>query len=162
MAVNLINSNDIQVTQTGENIELELVNQIPTIDSTVSTTSTNGIENQAITNYVKDINVYSTNEVDTGKTWIDGKPIYRKVVDCGLLPNNTFKDVSHNISNLDEIININGIINYNNGFYNLFPLYKTSSIAYIDYISTSIFKIKTTQSEGNANLKLIVEYTKTS
>ena len=24
-------------------------------------------------------NVYSTSEVNTGKTWIDGKPIYRKV-----------------------------------------------------------------------------------
>lgn len=30
--------------------------------------------------------VYSTSEVKTGDVWIDGKPIYRKVVDCGVAP----------------------------------------------------------------------------
>lgn len=52
MAVNLIDSSDIQVTQSGDDIQLELVNSIPVIDSSVSTSSTNGVENQAITNYV--------------------------------------------------------------------------------------------------------------
>jgi hypothetical protein len=34
---------------------------------------------------------YSTSEVATGETWIDGKPIYRKIIDCGALPNATTK-----------------------------------------------------------------------
>lgn len=27
-----------------------------------------------------DVNTYSTNEIKTGKTWVDGKPIYRKTL----------------------------------------------------------------------------------
>lgn len=49
-----------------------------TVDSVVSTTSTNPIQNQAITNYVNTMNEYSTSEVNTGKKWTDGKDIYRK------------------------------------------------------------------------------------
>lgn len=30
-------------------------------------------------NYVNGMNTYSTNEIDTGYKWIDGKPVYRKV-----------------------------------------------------------------------------------
>lgn len=52
MAVNLINSTDIEVVQDGQDISLELVNSIPVVDNSVSTSSTNAIENQAITNYV--------------------------------------------------------------------------------------------------------------
>lgn len=48
MAVNLIDGNDIKVSQTGSNIQLEFAN----LDSTVSTSSTNPVQNQAITNYV--------------------------------------------------------------------------------------------------------------
>ena len=78
MAVNLINSNDITISQNNADIQLNLTKQIPTIDSTISTSSTNGIENQAITNYVNTMNEYSTSEIDTGKKWVDNKPIYRK------------------------------------------------------------------------------------
>lgn len=54
-------------------------------------------------------NTYSTDEVDTGMKWIDGKTIYRKVVDCGSFNGtgtttlNT-KDVLHNIEGIFEII----------------------------------------------------------
>lgn len=53
--------------------------------------------------------VYSQNEIDTGKIWIDGKKIYRKVVDCGTLPNNTQKQIPHNIKNYDIFLNVTGI-----------------------------------------------------
>lgn len=53
--------------------------------------------------------VYSQNETDTGKIWIDGKKIYRKVVDCGYLLDNDKKQIKHNIENIDKIIKINGI-----------------------------------------------------
>lgn len=52
---------------------------------------------------------YSTTEQKTGGTWIDGKPIYRKIVDCGALPNNTSKSVAHNISNLGQVVSLRGI-----------------------------------------------------
>ena len=47
---------------------------------------------------------YSTTEVDTGFTWIDGKHIYKKTIDFGALPNATNKKVNHGISNLDRVI----------------------------------------------------------
>ena len=63
------------------------------------------------TNYEKvdDPNQYSTDEVETEKTWIDGKPIYRKVIDFGALPNAGFKNVAHNIEGLDSVICLRGI-----------------------------------------------------
>jgi hypothetical protein len=50
---------------------------------------------------------YSTTEQVVG-TWL-GKPIYRKVIECGALPNNANKDVTHNIQNLGITIKCNGM-----------------------------------------------------
>ena len=53
--------------------------------------------------------VYSQNETDTGKIWIDGKKIYRKVVNCGYLLKDDTLIVKHNIENINKIIKVNGI-----------------------------------------------------
>lgn len=60
-----------------------------------------------------DIDEYSTTETKTNKVWIDGKPIYRKVVNFGALPNNTTKSVAHNISNMETVVFAN-LIGYDN------------------------------------------------
>ena len=57
-----------------------------------------------VKDYVDNSNSYSTQEVKTGGTWIDGKPIYRKVVNVGTLPDKTSKTVLHNIQNLDKVL----------------------------------------------------------
>lgn len=49
---------------------------------------------------------YSTTEVDTGFTWIDGKTIYKKTINFGALPNASQKSVAHGISNLDTIVDV--------------------------------------------------------
>lgn len=59
--------------------------------------------------YVDSSNSYSTNEVKTGGKWIDGKPIYRKVVDFGALPNATTKNVAHGVNNIGDITHIYGV-----------------------------------------------------
>jgi len=51
---------------------------------------------------------YSTSEVDTGFTWIDGSPIYKKTINFGTLPNATTKTVAHNISNISLMIKAEG------------------------------------------------------
>ena len=63
-------------------------------------------------NAVADVISYSTDEVKTGGKWIDGKPIYRKTIDCGSLPNTASKTVSHNITNLDFVISCYGFAKY--------------------------------------------------
>lgn len=56
--------------------------------------------------------VYSQNEIDTGKIWIDGKKIYRKVINCGALPNNEEKNIPHNIKDYDIFLSVRGIAIY--------------------------------------------------
>lgn len=58
-------------------------------------------------NVIQEISVYSTNELEIGK-WIDGKPLYRKVISFGALPNDTTKSVAHNISNLKRVVKLEG------------------------------------------------------
>lgn len=47
--------------------------------------------------------IYSTEEVKTCSTWIDGKPIYRKVIEIDSLPNDTEITYEHNISNFGQL-----------------------------------------------------------
>ena len=49
---------------------------------------------------------YSTDEQICG-TWIDGKPIYRKVITGTSITGNTDFNVSHGISNIDTVVNAN-------------------------------------------------------
>lgn len=50
---------------------------------------------------------YSTNEVDTGATWIDGKPIYKKTFSF-TLANAESTTVNHGISNFGILIRYEG------------------------------------------------------
>lgn len=52
-------------------------------------------------------NDYSTSEKIVG-TWIDGKPIYQKTIDCGALPSGTYKDVPSGITNVKRVISFEG------------------------------------------------------
>lgn len=74
---------------------------------------------------VPNLNYYSYEE-DTGTTWINGKPIYKKTVDTGTMPNNSRKQVAHNISNLDFIISMSGSA-YGNSTYLPIPYTDTTS-----------------------------------
>ena len=51
---------------------------------------------------------YSTSEVDTGTTWIDGSAIYKKTINFGTLPNAGSKVVPHGITNLNRVLSISG------------------------------------------------------
>lgn len=68
------------------------------------------IESEAteMLNLYNEQNSYSTSEINTGKKWIDGKPIYRKVIEIGVLPNATSKSVAHGISNLGRVVQLYG------------------------------------------------------
>lgn len=64
---------------------------------------------------------YSTSEVNTGTTWIDGSAIYKKTINFGTLPNASMKTVAHGISNLSEIIKIEGIFKSSGGYFSPIP-----------------------------------------
>ena len=72
------------------------------VDSLNSTSTTDALSanmGRELNEKIKNITAlenYSTEETIIGK-WIDGRPIYRKVIECGNLANNTIKTVSCNI-----------------------------------------------------------------
>lgn len=51
---------------------------------------------------------FSLDEVNTHDTWIDGKQIYRRVVNVAPLPNATVKSVQHNTRNIDKVLSLQG------------------------------------------------------
>lgn len=72
--------------------------------------ATSGLTENQQENVLNTINEnlsYSTTEHKTGKKWIDGKDIYSKTVDCTILDSVDAR-TPHNISNLNEIIKIEG------------------------------------------------------
>lgn len=62
---------------------------------------------------------YDTDEVDTGVKWIDGKEIYRLVVNIGTLPDNDTKTITLGLS-IDSLIKLQGSVKASNsGFLSL-------------------------------------------
>lgn len=81
---------------------------------------------------------YSTTEQKTGSTWVDGKPIYKKTINFGNLPNNSTKRVAHGVSGLSQLVKIDAIMNRpgtNGGFY---PLPFVSKATANDQIEISV------------------------
>ena len=110
---------------------------------------------------VKNGDNYSTNEQVVG-TWIDGKPIYRKVSTIPNFNTGTYQASALGINNVETMINVDGYLtnsNYSNirtgGFfgsgYGVVIVYKTD-------------KSFQTELRGfeSGKFTLIVEYTKTT
>ena len=51
---------------------------------------------------------YSLTESNTGFTWVDGKPIYKKTVDIGAFSGMSDKTVAHGITGISAIIELSG------------------------------------------------------
>ena len=64
--------------------------------------------NQLQTNVENTLNTYSTSEIRIG-TWINNKPLYRKVFDIGALPNNDQKTTTTDLNwTTNVVVNIYG------------------------------------------------------
>ena len=109
--------------------------------------------------------VYSTTETLTNKVWIDGKPIYRKVIDFGALPNTTTKTVAYNITNLDKFVRIEGY-GLNPNSQALMPLpYAAPTDASLNVrliVASNTVDIQTGSDRTDYNGYIILEYTKTT
>jgi len=53
----------------------------------------------------------STTAIQTGKFWIDGKPIYRKVIDMGALASSGATTVAHGLAGISEVVSLSGVAN---------------------------------------------------
>lgn len=169
MAVNLIDSNDIQVAQTGNNIELQIDSDIK--NAVTQNTSDIATAQQDITN-LENGNVYSTNEVNTGKVWIDGKIIYRKVINT-TSPSTASTSAAPILTltgiNIETIVKLEGNINYANITWRDINAYQTSSLfSFVDVYyeaNSNSWKIRqcvTGESYLSKQEYIILEYTKTN
>lgn len=132
----------------------------------LNTTSKNVVDavNEVHSN-LSNLALYSTSETLIGK-WINGKSIYRKVIDFGALPNNTQKNLNHNISNVDMFTNVYGIA-YTSGYVYTYPLplmYKGSDSNYNVELMVSKQSISMSSNTDRSALSayVVLEYTKTS
>lgn len=106
--------------------------------------------------YGKSINTYSTNEVIVG-TWINGKPLYRKVIDCGYLLNADVKEVPTGTTDV-TMIKMEGVIYPPTGNQSTFP-YNNPSTGVYGFFNKSGNKLRiATLSDRSTNTCLIYFY----
>ena len=115
---------------------------------------------------VDDPNEYSTDEKRIG-TWIDGKPLYRKVISTTSATTiGTETDVA-TLKNVDTLVSYKGLLYRINTIINADYAYngaqQTSTIYVSGLSGTLTFRYHTNATTNlNATLKIIVEYTKTT
>ena len=121
-----------------------------------------------VKNYVDSSNSYSTEEIKTGGTWIDGKPIYRKVLTATL--QNDEQVLSIEISpQLKSIVSIKGILSKGNVDF-VIPycfIDGSSTFQIYTYCQESNLFIMPRSTSGNyftagCIVRAILEYTKTT
>lgn len=112
--VNTLQTNVESATSTANNAQSTATSALNTAntangkaDTNATNIATNTSDISALEDYVNESVDYSLNEKAIGK-WVDGKTLYRKVIDMGALPNNSIKSVNHNIVNLGKIVYLTG------------------------------------------------------
>lgn len=102
---------------------------------------------------------YSTNETIVGK-WINDKPIYRKVIDIGTLPNNSTKSVPTGLTNTDiRLVNVYGICYNSDGNY---QAGLNDTYSRINLTPTNNLNIRTSIDFSAYTGYVILEYIKTT
>lgn len=110
------------------------------------------------------INNYSTGEQVIG-TWIDGKPLYRKVIQPVIVIGaNAIVSVPHGISNLSQVLKVDATLFWGNKTYPFPAIYedlsKQVAINYID--STNVYIKSFGENWSTQITTIILEYTKTT
>lgn len=154
--------NNLQIEQGSKNTSYEAY-----IEPKLSVRNSNGVYEEFIK---KSEEVYSTEEQVIG-TWIDGKPLYRKVVEMGNMTKDNYKMKAHNIQNMKyaRIVDVSmqrG--NQSSGNFQLFSVgnvggkYNDTQVGFDTYIDSNCVYV---YCNGDRTLFVgtaIIEYTKTT
>lgn len=109
------------------------------------------------------LNTYSTDETRVG-TWIDGKPLYRKVLNIGSLPNTSIKTIDTGLSNTNvQYVKIYGIAQADS-FVSSIPSARSNfnDGIYMWINSNGQLSIETGRDRSDLLGYAILEYTKTT
>lgn len=147
--VNKVTSGDMNEIKSVVNTNYGEVGNIANLNTTDKTNVVNAI------NELKDAEIYSTSEIKTNKVWIDGKPIYRKVIQISVGTTETSYTISSNISQ--------AWIDMGNswctwGGNRTYPLPRLLN----EYYITNDLKLAVKSASGTNTGYVTVEYTKTS
>ena len=138
------------------------VGVVGTVTSDINDTNDNAVPNaKTVKDYVEE--VYSTSEVKTNKVWIDGKPIYRRVINSTCPSNSsTWTTISSNL-NADEILSYTGYIEFSTSEHKLLAN-GTSQLTYFQLNKNSNELQIVTKDDGffGKPIKVIIEYKKTT
>lgn len=136
------------------------------IENQYGTSQTNAYSEEYSNNTFASKNVenYSTTEQRIG-TWIDGKPIYRQVINT--TGNNSQSQVIATISNIDNIVNMFGWVKNGNIHRSCFTaFYGSTTWTSQLYINSQYINLECGSDfanfKNNATITLICEYTKTT
>lgn len=103
-------------------------------------------------------NLYSTTERVIGQ-WIDGKPLYQKVVEFTITNSNAWTDYNHGISNIDKCVSMDCFAVYNNEIYTVGPKHNESFMSgFFGKTSVSV----SSKNYTNYTARCILRYTKTT
>lgn len=101
----------------------------------------------------------STTAIQTGKHWIDNKPIYRKVIDMGALVNAGATTVAHGLSGIGEVVSLTGVANdiATGAFVKALPL--PTQIDSLTMGITNVVLTTTTDLTAYEQCYVVIEYT---
>ena len=141
-----------------ENAEISDINKVTDNDMNEIKTVVNNNDDDMITinTNLTNATTYSTTEEIVG-TWIDGKPIYRKVYEIGSMNANTERSINLSDISFDTIISIEGFEKSNQFSYIPIVIYNVNYNWVFVEAQTLKFKV----SWAATNVYIILEYTKT-
>lgn len=168
--VNTLSSTVSSVQTTANNASQTASSALNTANTANGKADTNASAISSINTSISNLNdkidkseSFSSTEVQIG-TWIDGKPLYRSVINTGVLPNNATKTIPHSISNIKKITFLHGVAHntVTDGYIPLPYASVTASQTCMVYASVENIYF-TTQADLSNYLEsyMIVEYTKT-
>jgi hypothetical protein len=105
--------------------------------------------------------IYSTSEVKTNKVWVNGKPIYRKMIVAN--PYTSGSNININNLNIDKITYFYGLRSYNNQYDINYYLSNNDYFRILirKYNNQDVITLQGSNS-GQAKVEIILEYTKTT
>jgi hypothetical protein len=131
------------------------------VNNNATETSTNS------TNIANIINaeVYSTTEVKTNNVWINGKPIYRKVIQYTSALSGGNNSIPHGISNFDELVSLSGYTKYSTSYYLMGAYESANNFINASIVSSTTISVRVGTGWGGSftnGCTFIIEYTKTT
>lgn len=146
-------------------IETQVINSLNAESTTSALSAYQGkVLNNRLMN-IEDSSIYSTEETKVG-TWIDGKPIYRKVYTIDALPNATWLHFSVEIQNVDTLISLRGVAKSASEAFEMPSAYDATHFDPIvaNFNGTTIYEIRFKPSSDRTPYSAftILEYTKTT